>query len=722
MSQSGTVILSSRHRHHHRVRVAVDRHSQRQGDHHGDAGASRERDPQPTVGNDHASPNADAHYHTQGRQRQYTDGRTIAWVSSNRAVDTVSQSGIVYPVSPGTDTITASVSQLTGTVSGRATITVTLVPVASVTLTPPSATITLAQTQTLTATLKDANGNTLTGRTITWTSSNHAVDTVSQSGVVYPVSPGTDTITASVSQLTGTVSGRATITVTLVPVATVTLSPPSATITLSQTQALTATLKDANGNTLTGRTIAWASSNHAVDTVSQSGVVYSVSPGTDTITASVSQPGGMISGSSVITVTLVPVASVTLNPPSATITLTQTQALTALLKDANGNTLTGRTIAWVSSNRAVDTVSQSGIVYPVSPGVDTMTASVSQPGGAVSGSAVITVTQVPVASVVVYPAPNNIFATAPGNTVQLQDSTKDASGNNLPGRPVTWTPASGGFATVNSSGLVTATDSAAGTATITGDEHRRAEREARRSLRSGMSSRRASNFFDTSHPDTLSAGATPGYDPSDAGTATLLDTFNTDVSASRLVSWTTSDPTSLLINGQASVANVMASTPVTLTAVSNAGLPTTVSLTVTATDGGTVNVTHSLQITTGHDPLIAMIATMARYDHTVTPESFKAAVISSRQRRIGRRLRPRSPAVRSRCDASDARASGAIAVVAACDQPLLARGPSAACSPGCRMVCRFPALPYSMVPLGAVALIAIQCVKYRRFNSALTLP
>ncbi len=523
-------------------------------------------------------------------------GRIITWASSNRAVDTVSQSGVVYPVSPGTDTITASVTQPGGTVAGRATITVTQVPVASLTLSPPSATITLAQTQTLTPLLKDANGNTLSGRTITWASSNHAVDTVSQTGVVYPVSAGTDTVTASVSQPGGTISGSSVITVTLVPVASVTLSPPSATITLTQTQALTALLKDANGNTLTGRPITWASSNHAVDTVSQSGVVYPVSAGTDTITASVSQPGGTVSGLSVITVTPVPVASVTVSPPSATITLAQTQALTALLKDVNGNPLTGRTIAWASSNHAVDTVSQSGIVYPVSPGTDTITASVSQPGGTISGSSVVTVTQVPVASVVVYPTSNTIFATAPGNSVQLQDSTKDASGNNLPGRPVTWTPASGGVATVNPSGLVTATDSAAGTATITATSTDGPSGSAVVAA-IGHAQSVGINFFDTSHPDTLSAGATPGYDPSDAGTATVLDTFNTDVSGSRLVSWTTSDPTSLLINGQASVANSVAGTPVTLSAVSNAGLPATVTVTVTTTDGGTVNVTHSLPIT-----------------------------------------------------------------------------------------------------------------------------
>ena len=97
----------------------------------------------------------------------------------------------------------------------------------------------------------------------------------------------------------------------------------------------------------------------------------------------------------------------------------------------------------------------------------TITATVNQPTGARSGTASLTVTLVPVASVVVYPSPDTIWATAPLNTVQLNDSTKDAGGNNLPNRPVTWTPTSGGVATVNASGLATSTNTAAGSATIT---------------------------------------------------------------------------------------------------------------------------------------------------------------------------------------------------------------------------------------------------------------
>src|ERR1041384_7372709 len=97
-----------------------------------------------------------------------------------------------------------------------------------------------------------------------------------------------------------------------VPVATVTLAPPSATLNEGQTQQLTATLKDANGNILTGRSITWSSSNSSAATVSASGLVTGVAAGSATITATSEGQ----SGTAAITVVHAPVASVTVTPAS----------------------------------------------------------------------------------------------------------------------------------------------------------------------------------------------------------------------------------------------------------------------------------------------------------------------------------------------------------------------------------------------------------------------
>jgi uncharacterized protein YjdB len=189
----------------------------------------------------------------------------------------VSQSGVVTGTGPGTTNITATSEGKTGS----ATVTVTPAPVATVTVTPSAANVVQGQTQALSATTKDAIGNTLTGRTVTWSSGTTAVATVSPSGVVTAVAEGTATITATSEGKTGT----ATITVTPIPVATVTVSPSSASVKKGNTVTLTATTRDAGGHVLTGRVITWSSSDTSKATVSSTGVVTGVAAGSVVITA-----------------------------------------------------------------------------------------------------------------------------------------------------------------------------------------------------------------------------------------------------------------------------------------------------------------------------------------------------------------------------------------------------------------------------------------------------
>ena len=207
-------------------------------------------------------------------------GRTVTWQSANTAVATVTQSGLITAVGPGSTTVTATSEGKTGTVS----VTVTPPPVGSVTITPSTATVNVAFTTQLTATVRDVNGATVSGASVTWSTDSPLIATVSQTGVVTGLSPGTATITAT----SGGKSGTATITVQLAPVATVTVTPSTLNLKNRDNQrtgTLTATLRDALGNVLTGRTVTWSSSNTQVATVDQNGVVTAQSKGTATITA-----------------------------------------------------------------------------------------------------------------------------------------------------------------------------------------------------------------------------------------------------------------------------------------------------------------------------------------------------------------------------------------------------------------------------------------------------
>lgn len=82
------------------------------------------------------------------------------------------------------------------------------------------------------------------------------------------------------------------------PLATITVSPGSATVAFNGTSQLSATGKDANGLTVASATFTWSSSNTAVATVSTTGLVAAVAPGNAVITAT----SGEISGAANITV------------------------------------------------------------------------------------------------------------------------------------------------------------------------------------------------------------------------------------------------------------------------------------------------------------------------------------------------------------------------------------------------------------------------------------
>ncbi len=84
------------------------------------------------------------------------------------------------------------------------------------------------------------------------------------------------------------------------PVASVTMSPAATTVSGGATVQLTATLKDASGNVLTGRSVTWASSAPTLAPVSGSGLVTGLGVGTATITAT----SGGHTGSAAVTVTL----------------------------------------------------------------------------------------------------------------------------------------------------------------------------------------------------------------------------------------------------------------------------------------------------------------------------------------------------------------------------------------------------------------------------------
>jgi len=247
----------------------------------------------------------------------------------------------------------------------------------------------------------------------------------------------------------GTACGGAT---KAAPVASVSVSLTSP-LGVGQTTQASAVLRDASSNVLTGRAVTWSTSNADVAPLSSSGLVTGGRIGTATITAT----SEGIDGSAGVTVTVLPVARVTVVLVASRVGVGQTTAAIASVFDATGHSLSGRSYTWTSSSAAVATVSPAGIVTATGLGTATITAT----SETVPGSAVLTVAAVGVATRMA--AVSALSQTAGPGAQAVQPPAvvvQDATGVPVPGVSVAFAVTSGGGA-VGGGAAVTGADGVA---------------------------------------------------------------------------------------------------------------------------------------------------------------------------------------------------------------------------------------------------------------------
>ncbi len=154
------------------------------------------------------------------------------------------------------------------------------VPVSSIIITPDTATVIARSTLQLQATLLDSAGHPLSGRAVTWSSSNRFVATVSSTGLVTGLGQGRTTITAAAAGKIGTAGINV-----FAPVASVTVDQGNHTIVVGGSVQLTATPRDWQGIPLSGRVVSWSSSDTATAVVTADGLVMGRARGAVTIAA-----------------------------------------------------------------------------------------------------------------------------------------------------------------------------------------------------------------------------------------------------------------------------------------------------------------------------------------------------------------------------------------------------------------------------------------------------
>ncbi len=145
---------------------------------------------------------------------------------------------------------------------------------------------------------------------------------------------------------------------------------PSDSIAAGQALPISVSAFDQKARPMTVGLVAYSSSNPQVARMSPGGALLCLAPGTTTISATV----GDVTGRRLVTITPrpagpLPVTAVVVSPFATVLAVGVSRTIAARIEDFAGDTLSGREIAWSTSNDSIAVVSSAGVVTARAPGV-----------------------------------------------------------------------------------------------------------------------------------------------------------------------------------------------------------------------------------------------------------------------------------------------------------------------------------------------------------------
>ena len=231
-------------------------------------------------------------------------------------------------------------------------------PVASVAVNPGALTVEMGVEMEIAAEPLSAEGRVLSGRAVSWSSSDEAVATVSSAGRVTARGAGVAFIRATVEGKTG--EARLQVAAPAPTVDRVVVMPGDLSLATGEAQTVMAVAYTAESAPVGGLPVAWSSSNEQVATVAADGRVTAVAPGEAIIRATVA---GLVGEARVRVVQPLPVvARVEVSPTMVQLKPAETWNFTAQALSAAGQPMPGLPVQWSSSNPAVATVDAAGKV------------------------------------------------------------------------------------------------------------------------------------------------------------------------------------------------------------------------------------------------------------------------------------------------------------------------------------------------------------------------
>ncbi len=342
---------------------------------------------------------------------------------------------------PGTWTNT--VRATAGGVHGFASVTVQPAAVATIEVTPAAISIPIHGTRQFTAVAKDASGNVLPA-TITWSVINGG-GSMDASGL-FTAGTSVGTFTDTVRASSGGISGDATVTVTPGALASIVVSPATATLIIGGTRQFIATGRDSAGNTVPAN-VTWSVVNGG-GTIDAGGL-FTAGPTPGTFSNTIRATSGSITGHASVTVETGALASLTLSPNQVTLAPGATQQFTATGKDASGNTVPA-SVTW-SVVAGGGSISPAGL-FTAGTIAGTFTQTVQARSGSITALASVEVTPGSVQTVEVTPGSASLKVRG---TRAFSAKARDGWGNVVPTSP-TWSVSSATAGTIDGSGQFTA--------------------------------------------------------------------------------------------------------------------------------------------------------------------------------------------------------------------------------------------------------------------------
>ncbi len=243
-----------------------------------------------------------------------------------------------------------------------------------------------------TAQLTATDTNSVTGpsnvtNSVTWTSSDPSVATVTAAGLLKGVGAGSATVSAASKKATGSLS----VSINAAAVTALTVSPQSAALFTGGQQQFSASATYSNGTAgdVTGQ-VAWSVTPATVATINASGLLQTVSAGSFTVTAT----SGKVTGTAAGSVTDPVLASIGITPASTNIASGASLQFTATGSYNDGSTKdVTSAVTWISSNTSVLSITAAGLATAASVTTATV-ATITAQLGALSASAAVNVTPV----------------------------------------------------------------------------------------------------------------------------------------------------------------------------------------------------------------------------------------------------------------------------------------------------------------------------------------